>query len=137
MTQAHPSSDLRRSQDALRVLVVEDDADSAELLLVMLETNGCDVRVAHGAEEALAIARDFCPALALVDFSLQGTTGHELVLALRALPNCGPCQCVAVTGYSRQQIGPERLAAFDAHLLKPVSLVDVLRLVRDQQRSPA
>ncbi len=114
------------------MLVVDDNSDSAELLQLMLESNGYEVRIALAADEALGIVPDFLPDVALVDFGLPGTTGHELVLALRALPECAGCRCIAITGYTREQLGAEKLLAFDAHLLKPVNLSDVLGLLQRQ-----
>jgi CheY-like chemotaxis protein len=113
-----------------RVLVVDDHCDSAELLSEVLTANGCDVRVALDGEEALAIVREFAVDLAFIDIGLPATTGHELIRALRALPQMASCRYVAVSGYdTKAAIQQSFDAGFELHLVKPVAIAEIVAAV--------
>jgi CheY-like chemotaxis protein len=98
----------------------------------VLELEGYDTRVAHRAEEALAIAAEFLPHIALLDLGLPVIDGLTLANQVRALPGLGTIRLIAVTGYGRAE---DRLgtlqAGFAAHLLKPVEPALLLAAVRD------
>jgi len=117
----------------LRVLVVDDNTDAAEMLSEALHILGCSARVAHDGETALAAASDFAPDLALVDIGLPIMNGYELAGRLRRL-DAAPKRIVAVTGYGQEgDYLRSREAGFDEHLVKPVDL-DALRAVLDRSR---
>jgi signal transduction histidine kinase/CheY-like chemotaxis protein len=104
----------------LKVLLVEDSADAAEMMAAALEMLGCQVAVAHDGPAALAAVAADCPDVGLLDIGLPGMSGYELAAKLRAGGFCHPAvKLVAVTGYAKD---PEALAAagFDAHIPKPV-----------------
>ena len=104
----------------LKVLLVEDSSDAAEMMAGALEMLGCHVAVAHDGPAALAAVATDCPDVGLLDIGLPGMSGYELAAKLRAGGFCTPSlKLVAVTGYSKD---PEALAAagFDGHLTKPV-----------------
>jgi signal transduction histidine kinase/ActR/RegA family two-component response regulator len=108
----------------VRVLVVDDNRDAAELAAEVLADLG-EVRVAYDGPGALEILRSFVPDVALVDIGLPVMDGHEL--ARRILERLPGTRLVAVTGYGQES---DRLrsaeAGFAVHLVKPVD-VDVLR----------
>lgn len=114
----------------LRVLVVDDNKDAAEMLQFLLEAKGHEVIATFSAKDALAIARRMSPAILFLDIGLPDTDGYELARRLRALPETAHSILVAVTGYGQPQ-DKERTAAagFDHHLVKPVKLGDVLNLL--------
>jgi two-component system, sensor histidine kinase len=125
-------SGIRRVGEACRVLVVEDNFDSAEVLCLMIQQAGHDCRVALDASEARTITEDFAPDVALIDIGLPGETGYELLRYLKHQPALVGCRFVALTGYA----GPEMLkrsieAGYEAHLTKPVGL-ELLLAVLDQ-----
>ncbi len=99
----------------LRVLVVDDDHDSAESLAFCLQLAGRQVRYATGGDEALALAETFSPHVALVDIFMPQLDGHALAAALRHRLGAG-VMLVAVTGALKRV----DLDAFDAHLMKPI-----------------
>jgi signal transduction histidine kinase/ActR/RegA family two-component response regulator len=104
----------------LKVLLVEDSPDAAEMMAGALEMLGCHVAVAHDAPAALAAVATDCPDVGLLDIGLPGMSGYELAAKLRAGGFCPPSlKLVALTGYAKD---PEALAAagFDGHLAKPV-----------------
>jgi CheY-like chemotaxis protein len=125
-----PPSRVRSTAGSRRVLIVDDDVDSRELLTIVLESHGHETRAAASAEEALAIASEYQPDWGFIDVSLPGMNGHELASQLRVLPELAGCQLVAVTGYSGQEAKARSAAAgFDVHLTKPINIRDVLALV--------
>ncbi len=112
---------------ATRVLVVDDDFDSAEVVSVILTREGCEVRVGLNAQEALSIVASFTPEIALLDIGLPGSDGYELLAALQAIPALGTCRYVAVTGYDSPEARRQsRDAGFSAHLVKPVPIATLL-----------
>jgi CheY-like chemotaxis protein len=114
-----------------RVLIVDDNHDSAELLALLLERQGHEIRVAHDPAEAIPLAVQFRPNLAFLDIGLPGMDGYELLGILRATPELEGCKFVAVTGYD-DIIGAPGSRGFDAHLRKPVDLGAVVDLVLGQ-----
>jgi signal transduction histidine kinase len=113
-----------------RVLVVDDNADGAELLELALQTLGHDTRVAHDGPEALAAAKDFLPDVALLDIGLPGMNGYELARAMRDLLGDSTPVLVAVTGYGQDSDRKRSSAAgFAHHLVKPIDLEGVGALI--------
>ena len=110
----------RPTTAGLKVLLVEDSQDTADMMASALEMLGCHVAIAHDGPAALAAVATDCPDVGLLDIGLPGMSGYELAAKLRAGGFCPPSlKLVAVTGYAR---APEALAAagFDGHLAKPV-----------------
>jgi CheY-like chemotaxis protein len=106
-----------------RILLVEDDGDSAEMLAELLTLEGHTVRVAHAAEQALLLARAFPFQVALVDLGLPLTSGYQLLPSLREAAGDRPARFVAVTGYADPAARERtRVAGFDAHVVKPIDL---------------
>lgn len=110
-----------------RVLVVEDDEDSALLLAETLGELGFVVEVAHDGSSALAIAAQFRPQIAVLDVGLPDMDGYQLASEMRALAELPPSlRLIALTGYGGDdERRRSRAAGFDVHLVKPV-LPDVL-----------
>ncbi len=104
-----------------RILVVDDNADAAEMLLMALELFGCEVRAAHSAHAALAVAQEFAPEVALLDIGLPDLNGYELARRLRATEHGRRMRLIAATGWGQEK---DRQLAFDAgfdhHLTKPI-----------------
>ena len=118
------------SPEARRVLVVDDNADAAEMLAALLALDGHDVRTASTGPDALEVARDFSPQVAFLDIGLPGMDGYELAAGLRAIPRLATIMLVAVTGWG-QDDDRERSkgAGIDHHLTKPVDAAAVRALV--------
>jgi CheY-like chemotaxis protein len=109
------------SESRRRVLVVDDNRDSADSLKLLLQLWGHDAECAYGGEEALATAAGFGPQIVLLDIGLPGMSGYELVGRLRQIPAARDAVFVAVTGYSRPEDRARTAqAGFDHHLVKPV-----------------
>jgi CheY-like chemotaxis protein len=115
-----------------RVLVVDSDARSLELLAVALLDSGFAVRTAASAAEALAEARKRPPSLVLTDVAMPGMDGFQLCTALRGEPGLGGVPVVLLAG---GQIDPrlrERgtTAGAAEYLPKPVDLPRLVRVIR-------
>jgi PAS domain S-box-containing protein len=103
-----------------RILVVDDNEDAADSLTMVLQIDGHEVACAYTAEDALAMAADFRPDVALLDVGLPRMDGYELAERLRALPGFARVYLVALTGYGQPGDRERALAAgFDSHLVKP------------------
>jgi len=121
------SSGTRNLSEIRRVLIVDDNHDSAELLALLLGREGHETRVAHDGQGAICIAQTFRPNIAFLDIGLPDMDGYELMKFLRGRPELLGCKFVAVTGYDELRAAAD--AAFDAHLVKPIDLNAVVRLV--------
>jgi two-component system, chemotaxis family, CheB/CheR fusion protein len=112
-----------------RILVVDDNADAAELLVMLLKMDGHDVMMVHDGPAALQVASAFSPEVVLLDLGLPGMDGYEIARGLRQIPALASTALVAVTGYGRDEDRQRsRKAGFDHHLVKPVDM-DTLRRV--------
>ena len=106
---------------APRVLVVEDNAVNLELLIALLEQEGCEVLVAETADAGLRLARTAQPALILMDVQLPGMTGYEATRHLKADPATAAIPIVALTALAMQ--GEEeraKAAGCAGYLTKPL-----------------
>jgi len=110
--------------DARRVLVVDDNRDSAETIAMLVELWGHQVRVVHDGRAALATlteAPDWLPDVVLLDIGLPGIDGYEVARRLRREPSLDGILMVAMTGYGQERDRElSREAGFDHHLVKPV-----------------
>jgi len=104
-----------------RVLVVEDDPDSALSLKKLLELCGYSVTIAYTAEEGLEAAEKMRPDIVLCDIGLPDSDGYAFAAALRSKPGTATIRLIAVTAYgSEQDKKRSREAGFQLHLVKPV-----------------
>jgi CheY-like chemotaxis protein/two-component sensor histidine kinase len=127
---AAPSSELqdRLSATRRRVLVVDDNKDSAESLAVLLRLAGHEVDTAHDGIAALSSATRSPPQVVLLDIGLPGMDGYEVAREIRSSPNLSHVRIVAMTGYGQEQDRRRtQEAGFDAHLVKPLSPDDIER----------
>jgi len=123
------------SRAICRVLLIEDNADAADSMRLLLEVLGHQVRVTATGEDALEAARALPPQLMLVDIGLPGIDGYEVARRVRRDPALGGVTLVALTGYGREEDKSAALAAgFDDHLVKPVE-IDKLEAVARRARA--
>jgi len=113
----------------MRVLIVDDYPDTAETACELLRRAGHDCRSAACGTEALVVADAFKPELAILDIGLPDIDGYELRGALQSrLANCHP-YFVALSGRTHA-LNAALAVGFDSCLLKPVGLVQLLRVIR-------
>jgi CheY-like chemotaxis protein len=119
----------------LRVLVVDDNVDAAEMLATLLEINGYEVRVEFDGASALATALREPPVVALLDIGLPDMDGMELARRLRAQPQTADAVLVALTGYGQAEDQEQaRQAGFNHHMVKPADIDRLLTLLASIER---
>jgi len=112
----------------VRILIVEDDADSGEALMYLLGDFGHDVKLVQKPDLAGAVASEFRPEAAILDIGLPGMSGYELIEALLALPELNGCRYIAVTAHAGVDMPKRSIdAGFDHHLTNPLRVPDLLR----------
>ena len=116
-----------------RVLVVDDNADAATMLEMLLRSLGHETRVAHDGARALRLAEEFRPEIVLLDIGMPGLDGYEVARRLRAMARERRLRIVAVTGWGQEADRQRsREAGFDLHLVKPVDTTELLRALGDR-----
>jgi PAS domain S-box-containing protein len=118
-----------------KVLVVDDNQDAAETLAEVLTESGFRTCVAYDGLQALQLAVQFLPQVALLDIGLPVMDGYELARRIRQEPQLAGTKLVALTGYGQAADRERALAeGFDEHLVKPVELTTVETVVRELSR---
>jgi CheY-like chemotaxis protein len=125
--QPNPVGDGRNeARKGSRVLVVDDNVDTAGSLARLLQLLGNQVEVVHHGVAALEAAQIFRPEFVLLDIGLPGMDGYEVAATLRKNGLCENTVIIAVSGYGQEDDRRRgREAGFDHHLVKPVDF-DVL-----------
>ena len=115
----------------LRILVVDDNRDAAELLDETLRAMGHAAHLAFDGHSALQAAEAFQPNVALIDIGLPVMNGYQLADQLRGLNCCANVRLIAVTGYGHDSDKERsRDAGFHAHLVKPIDFNDLKLLLQ-------
>jgi CheY-like chemotaxis protein len=105
----------------LRILVVDDNKDAANMLAALLQLDGHEIFIEYDALSALQRAKQETPEVMLLDIGLPDMSGYELAERLRATPATAAASLIAVTGYGQEEDRRQSKAAgFDHHLMKPV-----------------
>jgi signal transduction histidine kinase len=113
-----------------RILVVDDNEDNAESLAMLLRRRGHEVHTAHDGETAVALAEELGVEVVLLDIGLPVLDGYQAARAIREQPWGKGIMLVAVTGWGQENDRQRsREAGFDAHLVKPVDLAELMKLV--------
>ncbi|HEY4100933.1 MAG TPA: PAS domain S-box protein [Gemmatimonadales bacterium] len=119
------------SLDSQRILVVDDNRDSAESLGLLLRLLGAEVSVAYSGPEALVAIESVKPAVAILDIGMPQMDGYQLARAIRAEPLLNDVILVALTGWGQDDDRAlSRAAGFDHHLVKPADIDALRRLLR-------
>ena len=114
----------------LKVLVVDDNADLVEMLAMVVEGLGYDVRKALDGEAAIAAAKDYRPDVVLLDLGLPVVDGFEVARQIRQRPETRHAHLVALTGWGQaEDRARTRDAGFDHHLTKPTDPGTLQRLL--------
>ncbi len=120
----------RKAQTSERVLLVDDNEDAAEMMSEALADLGYDVRTAPDGPSALRVAAEFRPQIALLDIGLPVMDGYELCRRMRDAYPSKSMRLVALTGYGQaSDKARSQGAGFDAHLVKPVDIQKLQRLL--------
>lgn len=123
---------------AHRVLIVDDHPDAAQALAMLVRMLGYECQTATTGGEALAHARAADFDLAIIDIGLPDVSGHEVARELRRLPSGSAMYLAAVSGYGQPEDRTQALqAGFDHHVLKPLDVPIVRRIVSLAERAAA
>jgi signal transduction histidine kinase/DNA-binding response OmpR family regulator len=110
-------------QGGKRILVVDDNADAAESIAVLMGIEGHEVKTVTDAMQALACLEAFAPQVAIIDIGLPGMNGYELAAGIRASRILPQPLLIALTGYGQaEDFDRSRSAGFDHHLVKPADI---------------
>jgi PAS domain S-box-containing protein len=127
-----PLYDCPEKLDGLKVLVVDDEADTRELFRVGLGQCGAEVVTAGSVQEALAAIEEGRPDLLISDIGMPGEDGYELIRKVRALPASrgGKIPAIALTAYARTEDRLRALrAGYQMHISKPVELAELVTVM--------
>ncbi|MEA2564732.1 MAG: hypothetical protein QOH06_6236 [Acidobacteriota bacterium] len=127
---AEPCQEAEEERGPARILLVEDNVDAADALAELLRMWGHEVEVAHDGAAAVRFAGAIRPGVVLLDIGLPGMDGYQVADAMRRLPELQGALIVALTGYGQESDRQRSAqAGFDYHLVKPVDLEELRRLV--------
>ncbi len=135
-----PANDITDRLDGMRILVVDDEPDTRELLKQGLEYCGATVRVAGSAAEALDELNTSSPDVLISDIGMPGADGYDLIREVRKLPMArgGKIAAIALTAYTRIEDRLQSLrAGYDMHVPKPVELAELVAVAASVARRKA
>ena len=116
--------------ESRRILLVDDSADAAFAMSMLLEAMGHEVRTAHDGACALNSVDEFRPDVVLLDIGLPGMSGFDVAREMRKRDATRGALLLALTGYGSAADRQTALdAGFDHHLTKPVSIGDLQALL--------
>jgi len=111
-----------------KVLVVEDEADSMELVQGLLGYSGIHTVGVLNGEEALAVIEQVAPTLIILDLALPGVDGWGVLKRLKAHPTLSGVPCVAITAFHTPELAERAISAgFDAYFAKPLDATSFVR----------
>ena len=119
-----------KSEAPLRILVADDNEDAAHSLAMLLDMVGHVTRVVTDGAQAVAAAKEWLPQVAILDIAMPRLDGLDAARAIRTLPSGGDVRLIAMSGFG-QEADRRRSAeaGFDEHLVKPVDLAAIDRLI--------
>lgn len=114
-----------------RIVVADDNADSAASLAMMLRILGHDVQTAHDGQQAVDLATTFLPDVMLLDIGMPTMDGYEAAQLLRKNPDLDKLVLVALTGWGQEDDKRRsEEAGFDHHVTKPIDLAVLQSLLK-------
>jgi PAS domain S-box-containing protein len=117
---------------ARRVLIVDDNVDAARSTASLLKVTGHDVTVAHDGRSCLEVARRIRPDVILLDIGMPGLNGYDTASLIRQEHWGNSVRLIALTGWGQPgDRTRSKAAGFDVHLVKPVSIADLQKALRD------
>lgn len=127
MQNIHPSLSQLVSKVPRRILIVDDDREAGEMMGLILANFGQDVRTVFVPTQALAVAAEFLPQVAILDLEMPKLSGFELARSLREMPELTALRLIALSGWSTQEIKQRcNEFGFNRFFAKPVSIDQIL-----------
>lgn len=119
----------------IRVLAVDDDIESADIVKRILSSRGADVRISNCVADAMEVLRTFTPDVILSDIGMPGQDGYDFIRQLRERPFFAGIPAVALTALARVEDRTRALnAGFQSHVAKPLAAAEVIAVVRSLSR---
>jgi CheY-like chemotaxis protein len=113
-----------------RILIVEDDADTASSMAELLKMMGCETVIARDGSQAIQKAIRFRPRIVLLDIGLPGMNGYDVAQVLRSTPEVSTVLIVAISGYGEPEDKRNAYSVgIDLHVTKPVQVSILKELV--------
>ena len=129
--EASSADEVNRS----KILVVDDNADAADMLAELLGIDGHDVKVAYNGTQALATAAQFQPGFVFLDIGLPDMTGYQVAKAMREVDGMSKAFLIALTGYGQERDRELAMeAGFDEHIVKPIDFAKIGALKLNPRR---
>ena len=117
-------------QDALRILVVDDNVDSADSISALLASQGNDVTTVNDGAHALESSARAPPDVALLDIGMPNMNGYDVATKLRLQPHGKDMLLIAMTGWGQEvDRTRSRASGFDFHLVKPLDFEELQRVL--------
>ena len=121
-----------------RILVADDNKDAADSLASMLRLAGHEVAIAYDGRDAVSLAQDFRPDVALLDIGMPRMNGYDTALAMRSQPQSAPAVLFALTGWGQpDDKRRSRAAGFDHHFVKPLDPAEFERILAEKTGAAA
>lgn len=138
MEPAPPAEAAADREPNLRVLVIEDNKDTASTLGVILKLWGHEIEIAYNGHAGLNAARQFRPDVVLLDIELPGIDGYEVAKSLRQFTELDQTVIVAITGYGQpEDQARSREVGINYHYTKPIDLPSLRKLLATSARKSA
>jgi two-component system CheB/CheR fusion protein len=119
-----------RRDHRLRILVVDDNVDAAEILAMLLRLVKHEVHIAYDGPSAMQLAANVRPDAVLLDIGLPGVDGYQVARELRKTPGLESTVLIALSGYGQDEDRRRaREAGFDHHMIKPVNNDELFRVL--------
>ena len=119
-----------QSLEGVSLLVADDHVDSAELLQMLLEASGAEVRIVHTGADALELLKGWKPTVLLLDITLPDMDGYQLLEQIRRLGGLEQVPAVAITGHAAERDrAKSKKAGFAVHATKPIDTEALIHLV--------
>jgi CheY-like chemotaxis protein len=120
------------------ILIVDDNADAATTLGMLLELSGNDVLIARSGPQALELMQQHSPSVVILDIGLPGMDGYQVARALRARPQGNGLLLIALTGWGDADDKKRAIeAGFDYHFAKPVGMEELEAVISSHGESTA
>lgn len=127
---------MRATRENKRLLVVDDNTDTADSMAMLLETFGYEVRVAYDLASAIQEAAAFVPHVALLDLSQPEPDGIEVARRLEQMGQTRKIILIALSGYGQPaDVARTREAGFSHHLVKPADASSIHELIKSMELS--
>jgi CheY-like chemotaxis protein len=113
-----------------RVVIVEDNLETAESMRLLLDLAGYEVRVAYNGPDGVRTAEEWSPDVVLCDIGLPGLDGYGVAVALREHSETSKARLIAITAYGSDEARRRsREAGFELHFVKPIDPDVLLELL--------